>query len=245
MAIAPNPKVFLDIAIGRRAVGRLRFELFNDVLPITSENFRCLCTGETGLGYWLRPRWYKNVSINRVIPGFMCQGGDYNYGSGKMGESIYGQYFRDEKFAYRHSRRGLLSMACVSGMRNSNSSNFLITFAPCPHLDGKNVVFGHVIDGMDVLDEIEKVGTEGGMPRRHVWVNDCGEEDRLLERQETLEAAVGDDWEAEVRAAAAAADKLEVSTNIARPEPHPHINEISPVPEDVWRRAKARRNNML
>ncbi|CAK9084652.1 S-adenosylmethionine decarboxylase proenzyme (AdoMetDC) (SAMDC) [Cleaved into: S-adenosylmethionine decarboxylase alpha chain [Durusdinium trenchii] len=96
-----NPLVFLDVAVGRRAVGRLKFELFHDQLPFTSENFRCLCTGETGLGYWLRPRWYKDTNFLRVVPGFMCQGGDFNFGSMLMGESIYGQRFRDERFCYK------------------------------------------------------------------------------------------------------------------------------------------------
>eukprot|EP00439_Symbiodinium_sp_Y106_P068164 s1006_g11.t1 len=122
-----NPLVFLDMAVGRRAVGRLKFELFHDMLPITSENFRCLCTGETGLGYWLRPRWYRDTRMTRIIPGMMCQGGDFNFGSGAMGESIYGQRFRDEKFCYKHSKRGVLSMA-NAGIRHSNNSQFFITF---------------------------------------------------------------------------------------------------------------------
>lgn len=155
-----NPLVFLDIAVGRRAVGRLKFELFHDQLPFTSENFRCLCTGETGLGYWLRPRWYRDTNT-RVVPGFMCQGGDFNFGSALMGESIYGQKFRDERFCYKHSKRGVLSMANV-GRRHTNNSQFFITFAPCPWLDGKHVVFGHVVEGMEVLDVMEASGTEGG-----------------------------------------------------------------------------------
>eukprot|EP00913_Durusdinium_trenchii_P002686 g2485.t1 len=109
-----NPLVFLDVAVGRRAVGRLKFELFHDQLPFTSENFRCLCTGETGLGYWLRPRWYKDTNFLRVVPGFMCQGGDFNFGSMLMGESIYGQRFRDERFCYKHSKRGVLHIHCFA-----------------------------------------------------------------------------------------------------------------------------------
>jgi len=250
MAGVPNPRVWLDIAIGRKAVGRLRFELFHDVLPITSENFRALCTGETGLGYWLRPRWYKDCAIHRVVPNLCFQGGDFNYGKGLMGESIYGQYFRDERFAYKHSKRGVLSMA-HAGMRNTCSSQFFVTFAPAPWLDGKHVVFGHVIDGFEVLDAIEKVGTEGGKPLRKVWIHDCGEESRLLVRREEI-FRESNCWasptapsveEAEALARAAATE--EDGPIVERPETLSLIQEISPVPDEVWRRAKARRDNML
>lgn len=169
-----NPRVWLDIAIGDKFIGRMTIHLFNDVLPITSENFRSLCTGETGLGYWMRPRWYKNSPIHRIIPGFMCQGGDFNYQTGGMGESIYGQHFRDEKFAFSHSKRGLLSMASAR-MANTCNSQFFFTFGPAPWLDKKHVVFGQVERGLDVLDEIEQVGTIGGKPRRNVRIHACGE----------------------------------------------------------------------
>eukprot|EP00929_Paragymnodinium_shiwhaense_P077797 TRINITY_DN40144_c0_g1_i1.p2 TRINITY_DN40144_c0_g1~~TRINITY_DN40144_c0_g1_i1.p2 ORF type:complete len:245 (+),score=69.84 TRINITY_DN40144_c0_g1_i1:99-833(+) len=240
-----NPRVFLDVAVGRRAVGRLRFELFNDVLPITSENFRCLCTGETGLGYWLRPRWYKHTKMHRIIPGLMVQGGDFNYGNGYMGESIYAQSFRDEKFAYKHSKRGVLSMA-NNGQRHTNNSQFFVTFAPAPWLDGQHVVFGHMIDGFEVLDKIEAEGCEGGQPKRKVWVHNCGEEDRMLLRQQALEVSAMSPEErlAAAHAAmegAAAAEEVPVE----RPEPLSYINEISPVPDEIWRRAKAKRDNML
>merc|ERR1711865_86490 len=106
------------------------------------------------------------------------QGGDFNYGNGYMGESIYGQRFRAEKYAYSHSRRGILSMA-NSGHRHSQSSQFFITFGPCTHLDRQHVVFGQVESGWDVLDEVEKVGTEGGYARRPVEIYNCDEVDRL------------------------------------------------------------------
>eukprot|EP00927_Polykrikos_kofoidii_P010228 TRINITY_DN14329_c0_g1_i1.p1 TRINITY_DN14329_c0_g1~~TRINITY_DN14329_c0_g1_i1.p1 ORF type:complete len:256 (+),score=48.94 TRINITY_DN14329_c0_g1_i1:35-769(+) len=244
MAVARNPKVFLDMAIGRRAVGRLRLELFNDILPFTSENFRCLCTGETGLGYWLRPRWYKHVNVHRIVPGFMFQSGDFNFGTGRMGESIYSQYFRDEKFCYKHSKRGVLSMA-NTGRRHTGNSQFFITFAPAPWLDGKHVVFGHVIGGMEVLDAIEACGTEGGKPQKRVWVHDCGEEDRLLFRQQALED-IGTTPEQRAALALKAAAKLSaVDEEVQRPETLSYINEISPVPDEIWRKAKARRDNLL
>eukprot|EP00916_Digyalum_oweni_P008858 GHVL01014804.1.p1 GENE.GHVL01014804.1~~GHVL01014804.1.p1 ORF type:complete len:243 (+),score=49.60 GHVL01014804.1:21-749(+) len=169
-----NPRVYLDITISGKDVGKLVFELFMDDLPITSENFRCLCTGEAGLGYWFRPRWYKNTTFHRVIPGFMCQGGDFNVGDGKGGESIYGQRFRDEKFLYKHSKRGVLGMA-HNGWPNWCNSQFYITFAPCPWLDEKHVVFGHLIEGDNVLKKIEAVGSEAGFARKSVGIHNCGE----------------------------------------------------------------------
>ncbi|KAL8439074.1 hypothetical protein Efla_007798 [Eimeria flavescens] len=153
----PNPLVFLDIA------------LFADQLPITAENFRCLCTGETGLGYYMRPRWYKGSPFHRVIPGFMAQGGDFHRGDGYGGESIYGQFLRDEKYLYKHSKRGLLSMA-KGRDRHSASSQFFITFKACPWLDGQHVVFGQLEDGQETLDAIEAAGTPHGWLRRPVEI---------------------------------------------------------------------------
>jgi len=198
------------------------------------------------LGYWLRPRWYQNTWLHRIIPGFMCQGGDFNYANGMMGESIYGQYFRDERFCYKHSKRGVLSMA-HTGQRNTCNSHFFITFAPAPWLDGKHVVFGHVVEGMEVLDKIEKCGTEGGRPLKKVWIYSCGEEDHVFLRSEVLKERL--DPAAPIEGAAAAADAvlegLPAAPAVSRPDPYPHIAEISPVPQEVWRRAKARENNML
>ncbi|CTQ40889.1 Cyclophilin type peptidyl-prolyl cis-trans isomerase/CLD [Babesia microti strain RI] len=172
----PNPRVFMDISIGGRDIGRMVFELFSDQLPYTCENFRCLCTGETGLGYYLRPRWYKNVPIHRIIPDFMCQGGNFNTGNCFGGESIYGQYLRDESFRYKHSKRGVLSMA-KTRVRHSNSSQFFITFRPCAWLDGKHVVFGNLEHGQDVLSQIEQEGTEIGRVKKPVKIWNCGEID--------------------------------------------------------------------
>ncbi|KAK1443210.1 peptidyl-prolyl cis-trans isomerase [Babesia gibsoni] len=170
----PNPRVFFDIAIGGRNAGRMIFELFMDRLPYTCENFRALCTGETGLGYYLRPRWYKDTPIHRIKPGFICQGGNFNTGNSYGGESIYGQYMRDESYAYLHSKRGVLGMA-KTRFKNSNASQFYITFKPCSHLDNKMVVFGHLEYGEDVLDAIENQGTMLGRPKRPVTIFNCGE----------------------------------------------------------------------
>ncbi|CAE8590538.1 unnamed protein product [Polarella glacialis] len=222
-----NPRVFFDMAIGRRAVGRLKFELYNDILPITSENFRCLCTGETGLGYWLRPRWYRDTKMHKIVPGFMCQGGDFNFGNGLMGE---------------HSKRGLLSMANV-GKKHTNNSQFFMTFAPTPWLDGKHVVFGQVVEGFDVLDAIEACGTEGGQPKQRVWVHGCGEENETLLRREALAAGYTEDPSEQARKMLQ--ERAEAAAKFERPDPHQHIKEVSPVPDEVWKKAKAYRDNML
>ena len=208
-----NPRVYFDIGAAGRSVGRLDIELFHDVLPVTAENFRALCTGETGLGYWLKPRWYKGVQFHRVVPGFMAQGGDFNFGNGNMGESIYGRKFRDEKFLYKHSRRGLVSMACGMG-KHTNNSQFFLTFDKLPHLDEKHVVFGQIIEGFEVLKEIEKVGSPGGFPRYRCEIVNCGEYDR-------------------------ARHLGKFRKDIERPEEmNKLIDTFNPVPDEVWKKAK-------
>jgi peptidylprolyl isomerase len=169
-----SPRVFFDVAINNRPTGRLVFELFSDQLPVTSENFRALCTGETGLGYWLKPRHYKDTRMHRIVSGLGAQGGDFNLNNGRMGESIYGQFFRDEKFLYKHDRRGLLTTANAN-KAHTNTSQFVVTFNALPHLDGKHVVFGQVVAGWETLDAIEAVASIGGKPSRLVTVQASGE----------------------------------------------------------------------
>ncbi|CAK9179267.1 unnamed protein product [Ilex paraguariensis] len=169
-----NPVVFLDISIDRDPMERIVIELFADVAPRTAENFRALCTGEKGIGITTeKPLHYKGSIFHRIIKGFMVQGGDFSKGNGTGGESIYGGKFADENFKLDHTMPGLLSMA--NGGPNTNGSQFFIIFKRQPHLDGKHVVFGQVVKGMDVVRKIEQLGTADGKPSAIVKIVDCGE----------------------------------------------------------------------
>ena len=164
--------VFFDVSIGGSPAGRITFNLYADT-PLTSENFRCLCTGEKGTGKSGRALHFKGSPFHRIIPGFMAQGGDFTKGNGTGGESIYGNKFADENFIHRHTSPGLLSMANAGP--NTNGSQFFITFDSTPHLDGKHVVFGEVASGMDVLQALESVGSNSGATKKACKIEDCGQ----------------------------------------------------------------------
>jgi peptidylprolyl isomerase len=169
----PNPRVFFEISVNGKVAGEMEFELFADVVPKTAENFRCLCTGERGLTRSGKKLHYLGSRFHRIIPDFMIQGGDFTKGNGTGGESIYGPTFRDENFKLKHTKPGLLSMANAG--RNTNGSQFFITTAKTPWLNGKHTVFGKVVKGLKLMKEMERLGTEDGKPRARVTISNCGE----------------------------------------------------------------------
>ncbi|KAJ3788086.1 cyclophilin-like domain-containing protein [Lentinula aff. detonsa] len=170
-----RPRVFIDFSVGGEPLGRVIFELYNDSAPKTTENFRALCTGEKGRTTSDIPLYYKSSIIHRSIKDFMIQGGDFTKKNGTGGESIYGGMFADEDLTRPLDSEALLCMA--NRGPNTNGSQFFITLRPCPHLNGKHVVFGRVLRGYDeVVKKITEVPVDGkDRPLNPVVIDNCGE----------------------------------------------------------------------
>ncbi|MCJ1298776.1 peptidyl-prolyl cis-trans isomerase cpr6 [Hypocenomyce scalaris] len=214
MAPITRSRVYFDIQIGNKREGRITFELYDDVVPKTTENFRALCTGEKGTGKTGKQLSYKGWSpitasngvellkrskigstFHRVIKSFMIQGGDFTAGDGTGGESIYGEKFEDENFEIKHEKPFLLSMANAGP--GTNGSQFFITTVLTPHLDGKHVVFGEVLNGKSIVRKIENLHTQNDKPQQDVTIVDCGQltGDEAANKETKIVDSTGDPYE--------------------------------------------------
>ncbi|KAI8467844.1 MAG: cyclophilin [Monoraphidium minutum] len=173
--MAGNPVVYFDVEADGAPLGRIEMTLRADVVPKTAENFRCLCTGEKGVGKSGKPLHFKGSTFHRVITDFMCQGGDFTAGNGTGGESIYGSKFADENFTLKHTGPGVLSMANAGP--NTNGSQFFLCTVKTAWLDGKHVVFGNVKDdaSLAVVRKVEAYGSSSGRTSKRIVIADCGQ----------------------------------------------------------------------
>lgn len=174
--VMANPKVFFDMTVDGKPVGRIVMELFADTTPKTAENFRALCTGEKGIGKLGKPLHYKGSVIHHLSRNYLFHGGDITEGNGKGGESIYDdRFFEDENFIRQCTGPGFLSMA--NRGPDTNESQFMICMKKDEYLGYEHVVFGQVVEGLDVIRSIlEEVKTVGHKPPIvPVVIADCGQ----------------------------------------------------------------------
>jgi len=157
--------IYIDISIDGKKYCRFEIELYSDIVPYTVKNFVSFIKGFKGYSY-------KKCPIHRIVPNFVIQGGDFTNGNGTGGFSIYGEKFQDENFKVKHDSPGILSMA--NSGPDTNGSQFFITLAPTPHLDGSHVAFGKVIKGQERLLDFNNFGSSSGQPNCDVWISDCG-----------------------------------------------------------------------
>lgn len=165
-----NPKVFMTVSKDGKPLGKMIFELYKNHNPKTVDNFLSLCKGDRNLTY-------KGSPFHRIIPQFMAQGGDITNGNGTGGLSIYGRTFPDENMSIKHIKRGQLSMA--NSGKNTNGSQFFITFIPAKWLDEKHTVFGEMVEGEEILKKLETLGSQNGKTTGLIKIDDCGEVEEI------------------------------------------------------------------
>lgn len=172
-AISTNPRVFLEIGVEGTSIGKLIIELFADKVPRTAENFRMLCTGEKGVGRSGAKLHYSDCKFHKIVSRYLAQAGDFIANDGTQNESVYGPKFEDENFSVLHDDKGIVSMA--NNGRNTNGGQFFITLGKTPWMNGKNVAFGKVVEGIELLEQIEAAGSTSGAPSKAVKIMGCGE----------------------------------------------------------------------